>query len=54
MLKLFDNCKELKMARSGKQVIGMESDENETFSFFEPQKPEGAVELWMTTVDEEM
>ena len=34
--------------------MGMESDEAETFSFKEPQKPEGAVEIWMTGVDIEM
>ena len=53
MLKLFDNCRELKLAR-GKLIVGMESDEGESFSFREPQKPEGAVEIWMTHVDEEM
>lgn len=30
MLKLYDNCKELKV-KGGRQVIGMESDEGETF-----------------------
>lgn len=54
MLKLFDNCKELKMAKSGKQVTGMESDEGEAYAFSEPQKPEGAVESWMTKMDIEM
>lgn len=53
MLKLFDNCKELIISR-GKQIVGMESDEGEKFSFFDPVKPEGAVELWMIKVDEEM
>jgi hypothetical protein len=32
----------------------MESDESESFAFREGQKPEGAVELWMKIVDEEM
>ncbi len=32
----------------------MESDESEKFEFREPTKPEGAVENWMTKVDEEM
>ncbi len=54
MLKLFDNCKELIMSKS-KQVQGMESDENEKFSFKELVKPEDSpVEIWMTKVDEEM
>jgi dynein heavy chain len=35
MLKLFDNCKELKIARN-RMVVGMESDEGESFSFREP------------------
>ena len=52
MLKLFDNCKELKLHR--KFIVGMESDEGEKFDFREPQRPEGAVENWMTKVDEEM
>ncbi len=47
MLKLFDNCKELKIARN-RMVVGMTSDEDESFQFREQQKPEGAVELWMT------
>jgi dynein heavy chain len=35
MLKLFDNCKELKIARN-KMVEGMQSDEDEQFAFREP------------------
>lgn len=31
MLKLFDNCKELKVNKSGKGVVGMESDEGESY-----------------------
>jgi len=31
MLKLFDNCKEMLLARSGKFVIGMKSEEGESF-----------------------
>jgi len=54
MLKLFDNCKELKVNKSGKVVIGMESDEGETYEFREPKKAEGAVEIWMGSVDQEM
>ncbi len=51
MIKLFDNCKELKLAKSGKLVTGMESDEQESFEFREGQKPEGPIELWMKRVD---
>lgn len=29
MVKLFDNCKELKVDKSGKKVLGMYSDEGE-------------------------
>lgn len=54
MLKLFDNCKELKVNKSGKGVVGMESDEGERFEFREQKKAEGAVEIWMNTVDAEM
>lgn len=54
MLKLFDNCKEMKFGRSGKFVTGLESDESEKFDLNEPQKPEGAVEIWMKKIDEEM
>jgi len=52
MLKLFDNCKELKLNR--KLVLGMESDESEKFNFKEVQKAEKPVEGWMGKVDEEM
>lgn len=34
--------------------MGMESDEGEEFKFRENKKAEGAVEIWMTNVDEEM
>lgn len=54
MLKLFDNCKELLVSKSGKNIIGMESDEGERFDFREQKKAEGAVELWMNNVDQEM
>ena len=52
MLKLFDNCKELKLNR--RLVTGMESDEAEKFYFKEIQKAEKPVEGWMGKVDEEM
>ena len=54
LLKLFDNCKELIFQKSGKIVAGMTSDEGESFEFEVPQKPEGAVEDWMTRVEDEM
>jgi dynein heavy chain, axonemal len=53
MMKLFDNCKELLLDR-GKMVTGMESDEGERFSFRENQKADGAVEVWMGRMDQEM
>jgi dynein heavy chain len=54
MLKLFDNCKELITNKSGKMVTGMESDEGEKYDLKETKKAEGAVEIWMSTVDAEM
>jgi dynein heavy chain len=53
MLKLFDNCRELRIARN-RMVVGMTSDEDESFSFRDAQKPDGAVEIWMGKVDDEM
>lgn len=53
MLKLFDNCKSLKI-KGKKMVEGMESEEGEGFLFREPKKAEKPVEGWMITVDEEM
>ncbi|CDI85908.1 hypothetical protein EPH_0064790 [Eimeria praecox] len=53
MLKLFDNCKKLQIDGSG-QVSGMESEEGETYRFYEPVVTEGPAEEWMTTVDEAM
>jgi dynein heavy chain len=54
LLKLFDNCKELNFAKGDKVIAGMTSDEGESFEFEVPQKPEGAVEDWMTRVEDEM
>lgn len=54
LLKLFDNCKELNFAKGDKVIAGMTSDEGEHFEFEVPQKPEGAVEDWMTRVEDEM
>lgn len=49
MLKLYDNCKELKV--KGRNVIGMESDEGEQFQLREMVKAEKPVEDWMTKVE---
>jgi len=54
MLKLFDNCKELLTNKSGKTITGMESDEGESYTFRNNQKAEGAIEIWMNTIDAEM
>jgi dynein heavy chain len=54
MLKLFDNCAELKFGRGNKTVIGMKSAESETYEMRTPVPVEGAVETWMTAVEAEM
>lgn len=54
LLKLFDNVKTLYFGRGNKVVTGMESSENEAFSFKTPSQIEGPVESWMTLVEEEM
>lgn len=53
MLKLYDNCKKLVFGRNN-TVVGMISDEGETFSFLNPTKADGPVEQWMSRVDEAM
>ena len=53
LLKLFDNVKELTLGRS-KQIMGMVSEEGESFEFREVKKPEGPIEVWMGAVDKEM
>ena len=53
LLKLFDNIKELSFNKV-KAVTGITSDEGEYFDLREPRKAEGAVENWMTRVDQEM
>ncbi|KAL8426027.1 hypothetical protein Efla_001945 [Eimeria flavescens] len=53
MVKLFDNCKLLRINASG-QVSGMESEEGESYSFVEGVIAEGPAEEWMTAVDEAM
>ncbi|KAF4716323.1 Dynein heavy chain 10, axonemal, partial [Perkinsus olseni] len=53
-LKLFDNAKEIVFKPGTSTVIGMVSDEGERWSFCTPVKAVGAVEEWMTKVDDEM
>ncbi len=53
MLKLFDNCKSLKI-KGKSMVTGMESEEGEVFYFKEAKKAEKPVEGWMIVIDEEM
>ncbi|KAK3269901.1 Dynein heavy chain cytoplasmic, partial [Cymbomonas tetramitiformis] len=54
MLKLFDNCAELKFGRGNKNVVGMKSSEGEAFEMRTPVSVEGAVEDWMKDVETEM
>ena len=54
MLKLYDNCAELKFGRGNKTVVGMVSAEGESYDFKSPCKAEGAVEEWMVGVEKEM
>jgi dynein heavy chain len=53
MLKLFDNCREALIQR-GKTVVGMLSDEGESYNFLEGIKVEKPVEGWMLRMDQEM
>lgn len=53
MLKLFDNCREALIYR-GKNVVGMLSDEGESYNFLESIKVEKPVEGWMLKMDLEM
>lgn len=52
LIKLFDNVKSLGFEKG--KIVSMSSMEAESFSFSEPYKPDGAVEVWMTKVDELM
>lgn len=54
MLKLFDNCANLKFGRGSKTVVGMTSSEGESFQFRQAVNVEGAAEVWMTGVETEM
>lgn len=49
MLKLFDNCKELKLGR-GNMVTGMRSDEGEHYDLKEPIKAEVLVKFKNYTI----
>jgi dynein heavy chain len=51
--KLFDNVKCFVFDKTNK-VSRVVSEEDESFGFFDPYKPEGPVEVWMTKVDEIM
>ena len=53
LMKLFDNCKNFKLENE-KNIMGMISDEGESYDFREIIKPEGAVETWMNLVNDEM
>jgi len=50
MLKLFDNCREALIQR-GKTVVGMLSDEGESYHFLDGIKVEKPVEGWMLKMD---
>ena len=54
MLKLFDNCAKLNFGRGNKNVIGMTSSEGEKFEFRTVIQAEGAVEVWMDSVESQM
>eukprot|EP00750_Incisomonas_marina_P009230 INCI15857.2.p1 GENE.INCI15857.2~~INCI15857.2.p1 ORF type:complete len:4529 (-),score=890.01 INCI15857.2:58-13644(-) len=54
LLKLFTNCERYKFVRGKRGVGGMISSEGETYDFDNVAPVEGAVETWMTGVDEEM
>lgn len=54
MLKLFDNCKELKFVRGDSAVAGMKAVADEHFDFRNAVLTEGAVEVWMLNVESEM
>jgi dynein heavy chain len=54
LLKLFMNCKSFTFARGNAGVIGMESSEKEAYDFVDTAPVDGAVEVWMKGVEEEM
>eukprot|EP00947_MAST-08B_sp_MAST-8B-sp1_P000067 g67.t1 len=54
LLKLYSNCKEFAFGRGNSTVTGMTSSEGESYKFVEPAHIEGAVEVWMETVEKEM
>ncbi len=54
LLKLFDNCKLFHFQKNDRFVGGMTSSEQEKYSFKALAPVEGAVETWMTGVEDEM
>ena len=54
LLKLFDNVKSMTFGRNNKIVESMTSSEAESFNMVTPTNIEGAVEVWMTAVEDEM
>ena len=54
MLKIFDNCAELRFSRNAATVVGMTSAEGEGFAFLSPVAVDGPVEQWMQSVETEM
>ena len=54
MLKLFDNTAALTFDRGGSKVLGMVSSEKESFPFETITMTEGAVETWLSDVEQEM
>ena len=54
LLKLFDNVKSMKFARSNKIIEEMSSVEKESFKMITPSQIDGPVESWMTAAEKEM
>lgn len=56
MIKLFDNCESLqfKSSRGSTNATGMVSSEKESYEFKTPVACEGAVEDWMSAIEQEM
>lgn len=51
---MFDNVGQLIFKSESRTVVGMESNEGEKFDFITPVPAEGAVEKWLSTVEQEM
>jgi dynein heavy chain len=54
MLKLFDNVKQVKFMRNNKFCGGQISSEKEGYDFVQLTPIDGAVEVWMTAIEDEM